>query len=157
MDLEQAVLENLRLLPSEKQQHVLTFIQSLLSPDQETLLKQRIVDELLPILQQIQNFHDGLPSAVYADKLLRTTEAIAVQYPSEPVGQFIQSFYKLLATDNRWCRFTAEFYQRIYDLLVSLTNSKISLQQAIKTLGETSADTDMIQSGNVTDLDLDDE
>jgi hypothetical protein len=65
MNIEQAVIEHLRLLPTDRQRDVLVFIQSLLPFAPETEVKAAILKQIIPPLQRIQNFHDGLPSAVY--------------------------------------------------------------------------------------------
>jgi hypothetical protein len=47
MNIEQAVIEHLRLLPTDKQQDVLVFIQSLLPFDPETEVKAAILKQII--------------------------------------------------------------------------------------------------------------
>ncbi|MGG6269076.1 hypothetical protein ACQ4M3_32915 [Leptolyngbya sp. AN03gr2] len=163
MDIEQAVLENLRSLPSESQSEVLTFIKLLRkrlipsSPSHPTAFEQ-IVETVLLNLQRIQRFHDGLPSAVYAYGLLEATQNILVRFPDEPLAKFLDVLHKVLATDNRWGRYTVEYYQQIYSLLNQLAHqgstSDAAIEAAIQQMEQTSLT--LLQSGIVTDEDLDD-
>jgi phage-related protein len=159
MNLEQTVLENLRLLPSTKQQDVLVFIQSLISPTEKTehRLKQHTVEKVLPALAEIQRFYDGLPSAVYAYGLFEATAGMDDRFPNDPLTPFLTALYSLLTTENQWIKYTAEFYQAVSLLLCDLTEqiflSDSVVQEAIQTLNQLS--TTMIQSGIVTDSESD--
>jgi hypothetical protein len=164
MDIEQAVIENLRSLPSEEQAEVLTFIQSLrrkLSPAsqpmQSTSLTQTTETVLLN-LKRIQHFHDGLPSAVYACGLLETTQDILSRFPNDPLAKFLQALHDILSTENRWGRCTIEYYQLTHSLLTQLTQQPLirdeDVTSAIHTLEQSSLS--MMHSGIVTDADLDD-
>jgi phosphoglycolate phosphatase-like HAD superfamily hydrolase len=161
MNIEQTVLEKLRLLPSTKQQDVLVFIQSLISPAEKTehRLKQHTVEKVLPVLTEIQRFYDGLPSAVYAYGLFEATAAIDDRFPNDPLAPILKSLYSLLTTENQWIKYTAEFYQAVYLLLCDLTEqiflSDTVIQEAIQTLHQLS--TNMIQSGIVTDNEPDED
>jgi hypothetical protein len=163
MDIEQAVLENLRSLPSEGQAEVLTFIKSLqqrFSPTpqstQPTLLMQTAENVLLN-LKRIQRFHDGLPSAVYGCGLLESTQGILARFPNEPLAKFLNALHDLLALENRWGRYTIEYYQLAYSLLAQFIQQQPleeEVASAIHTLEESSLS--MMHSGIVTDADLDD-
>jgi hypothetical protein len=164
MDIEQAVLENLRSLPSESQAEVLTFIKLLRKrlmpparPNQPTPLNQ-ITERVLLNLQQIQRFHDGLPSAVYACGLLEATQNILTQFPHEPLAKFLNTLYDLLSTENRWGRYTVQYYQLAYALLNQLVQQPPLRDEdvipAIQTLQQSSLQ--MMHPGIITDADLDD-
>jgi hypothetical protein len=163
MDIEQAVLENLRSLPFEGQAEVLTFIKSLrqrFSPTpqstQPTLLMQTAENVLLN-LKQIQHFHDGLPSAVYACGLLEATQGIMVRFPNEPLASFLNALHDALALENRWGRYTVEYYQLAYSLLAQLVQQQPieeDVASAIHILDESSLS--LMHSGIATDADLDD-
>jgi hypothetical protein len=163
MDIEQAVLENLRSLPFEGQAEVLTFIKSLrqrFSPTpqltQPTPLMQTAENVLLN-LKRIQRFHDGLPSAVYACGLLESTQGILARFPNEPLAKFLNTLHDLLALENHWGRYTVEYYQLAYSLLAQFVQQQPleeDIASAIHTLEEASLN--MMHSGIVTDDDLDD-
>jgi hypothetical protein len=163
MDIEQAVLENLRSLPSESQSEVLTFIKLLRkrltppSPAHPTAFEQ-IVETVQLNLQRIQRFHDGLPSAVYAYGLLEVTQNILVRFPDEPVAQFLDALHTVLVTDNRWGRYSVEYYQQVYSLLSELTQPEPAPDTAVKAAIQQleQASLTLLQSGIVTDEDLDD-
>jgi hypothetical protein len=164
MDIEQAVIENLRSLPSEEQAEVLTFIQSLRQKlslasqrTQSTSLTQT-TEEVLLNLKRIQHFHDGLPSAVYTCSLLETTQDILSRFPNDPLAKFLQALHDILSTENRWGRYTIEYYQLAHSLLTQLTQQQLIRDEdaasAIHTLEQSSLS--MMHSGIVTDTDLDD-
>lgn len=163
MDIEQAVLENLRSLPSESQSEVLTFIKLLRkrltspSPTHPTAFEQ-IVETVLLNLQRIQRFHDGLPSAVYAYGILEATQNILVQFPDEPLAKFLDALHTALATDNRWGRYAVEYYQQVYSLLEQLAQQEVipnaPVEAAIQQMEQ--AGLTLLQAGVVTDEDLDD-
>jgi hypothetical protein len=137
MDIEQAVLENLRSLPSESQSKVLTFIKLLrkrLTPSAPTrnLSLDQIVETVLLNLQRIQRFHDGLPSAVYACGLLEATQNILVQFPNEPLAKFLGRLHNLLAIENRWGRYTAAYYQLAHSLLNQLVQQNSLRDEAVE-------------------------
>jgi hypothetical protein len=163
MDIEQAVLENLRSLPFEEQVEVLTFIQSLrqrFSPTsqltQPTPLIQTAENVLLN-LKRIQHFHDRLPSAVYACELLEATQGILARFSNEPLARFLNTLHDFLALENRWGRYTVEFYQLAYSLLTQFVQQQPTeedVASAIHILEKSSLS--MMHSGIVTDGDLDD-
>jgi hypothetical protein len=133
MNIEQAVLENLRELPSEEQQEVLTFIKTLqqkpkLEPPALELLRSQIATKLLPDLRHIQWLHDGYPSAVYADSLLRTLQEMFEQAPDDPLTEVLMVLHDAMAFQNRWIDYTPEQYQGAYILLESLIDRQ-SLNQ----------------------------
>ncbi len=144
MNIEQAVLENLRRLPSVKQQDVLTFICSLVPSDltAERPLRQHIVEKVLPALAEIQRFYDGLPSAVYAYHLLEVIESIPTQFPTDALTPFFKTLYQVLTVENRWIRYPVEFYQAVYSLLSDISApsqlSGVEVQPAIQTLEQLS-------------------
>jgi hypothetical protein len=159
MNVEQAVLENLRLLPTAKQRDVLLFVQSLLPSEQATFqaLRLRLIEEVLPLLGKIQRFHDGLPSAVYANRLLRTMHQILELFPDEPLTQFIQFLFKILSTDNHWSQYPTSYYRQVYILLNDLVTrfqlEDEAIQLSIQALDALS--TDMLQSANTIAVELD--
>ena len=140
MNIEQAVLENLRRLPSVKQQDVLTFICSLVPPDltAERPLRQHIIEKVLPALADIQRFYDGLPSAVYAYHLLEVIKSIPTQFSTDTLAPFFQTLYQILTVENRWIRYPVEFYQAVYSLLSDISApsqlTEVEVQKAIQTL-----------------------
>jgi hypothetical protein len=121
MNIEQAVIDNLRLLPTDRQRDVLVFIHSLLPLDTEAQIRAEILEQVIPPLQQIQNFYDGLPSAVYASKLLRATQALADQFSDSALSQVLQAVDQSLSPDQRWGSYTVEYYQTVTQLLSELT------------------------------------
>jgi hypothetical protein len=164
MDIEQAVIENLRSLPSEGQAEVLTFIQSLRQKlslasqqTQSTSLTQT-TEVVLLNLKRIQHFHDGLPSAVYAGGLLETTQDVLSRFPNAPLAKFLRALHDILSTENRWGRYTVEYYQLAHSLLNQLTQQQLirdeDVTSAIHTLERSSLS--MMHSGIVTNADLDD-
>jgi hypothetical protein len=164
MDIEQAVIENLRSLPSEGQAEVLSFIQSLRrklslasQPTQPTSLTQT-AEAVLLNLKRIQHFHDGLPSAVYACGLLETTQDILSRFPNDPLAKVLQALHDILSTENRWGRYTIEYYQLAHSLLTQLIQQQSirdeDVTSAIHALDQSSLT--MMHSGIVTDADLDD-
>jgi hypothetical protein len=158
MNIEQSVIANLRLLPMERQQDVLVYIHSLLRCDSQSDLRMEILEQVLPVLQQIQNFHDGLPSAVYADRLLRSTQALSTQFPDTALGPILQTLHRSLAEENRWGCYTVEYYQTVMQMLTELIDRPTllpsdveSVSQQLEQIGQT-----MIQTGVVTDQELED-
>jgi hypothetical protein len=116
---------------------------------------EQTVETVLLNLQRIQRFHDGLPSAVYAYGLLEATQNSLVQLPDEPLAKFLDALHTVLVTDNRWCRYTVEYYQRVYSLLEQLaqseTASDIVVEAAIQQMEQASLT--LLQSRVVTDED----
>ncbi len=158
MNIEQSVIANLRLLPTERQQDVLVYIHSLLPRDAQSDLRMGIREQVIPALQQIQNFYDGLPSAVYADRLLRSTQELSTQFPDTAFGQILQTLHRSLAEDNRWGCYSVEYYQTVMQMLTELTDRPTlppsdveSVSQQLEQIGQT-----MIQTGVVTDQELED-
>ena len=158
MNIEQAVIENLRLLPRERQQDVLVFIHSLLPFDPEAEIKAEILEQIIPPLQQIQNFHDGLPSAVYASQLLRSIHTLSHQFSESAYGQILQTLNHCLSPNQRWGCYTVRYYQTVTDLLSELidrpripVNDVQSANQTIEKISKA-----MIQSGIVIDQELED-
>ena len=161
MNIEQAVLKNLRELPSQNQQEVLTFIEILqqrLKPDSsaQRSLQTQFADKLLPDLQHIQHFHDGYPSAVYADSLLRTLQNIFDQFPDHPLTAVLMVFHDAMAVQNRWTHYTPDQYQGAHTLLDRLFSypslSQSDVTQAIQALSDLGFNT---MPYEVTDSDLD--
>jgi hypothetical protein len=158
MNLEQAVIDNLRLLPTDRQQDVLLFIHSLLPLEPEAEVKAAVLKQVIPVLQQIQNFHDGLPSAVYASRLLRATQALAHQFADSALGPVLQTLDQSLSPNQRWGSYTVEYYQAITQLLSELTARPTlvtsDIQWAIHQIEQISET--MTQPGIVTDPALED-
>jgi hypothetical protein len=55
--------------------------------DPEAEIKTAILNQIIPPLQRIQNFHDGLPSAVYASRLLRSLQSLSHEFADSAYGQ----------------------------------------------------------------------
>jgi hypothetical protein len=136
MNIEQSVIANLRLLPTERQQDVLVYIHSLLPRDAQSDLRMEILEQVLPALQQIQNFHDGLPSAVYADRLLRSTQALSTQFPDTALGQILKTLHRSLAEENRWGCYTVEYYQTVMQMLTELTDRPTLLPSDVESVSQ---------------------
>jgi hypothetical protein len=143
MNIEQAVMEQLRELPSEDQQEVLTFIKTLQlkvkpEPSAPQTMQARLAERLLPDLRRIQWLHDGHPSAVYADSLLRTIQEIFNQAPDHPLTEFLMVLHDAMAFQNRWVNYSPEQYQGVCTLLENLCNrqflSQDHVNQAIQEL-----------------------
>ena len=157
-NIEQSVIANLRLLPTERQQDVLVYIHSLLPRDAQSVIRAGILEQVIPAFQQIQNFHDGLPSAVYADRLLRSTQALSTQFPNTAFGQILQPLHRSLAEDNRWGCYTVEYYQTVMQILTELTDRLTLLLSDLKPTIDRLEEIcqTMIQTGMVTDQELED-
>jgi hypothetical protein len=140
MDIKQAVLENLELLPSEKQQEVLGFIQSLLPYDlaQQRDLRRPFVKKILLDLDRIQWLRDGLPSAAYAGHLMRTIKAMFKQIPADPLTEVLMALHDAMAYQNHWIQYTAEQYQDASVLIKDLNDrpqlNREDTNQAIQVL-----------------------
>jgi hypothetical protein len=151
LNIEQAVLENLRLLPTDRQNDVLVFIHSLLPFDPEAAIKAAILKQVIPPLQKIQNFHDGLPSAVYASRFLRSIQALAQEFPDSAYGQVLQALDQSLSPGQQWGCYTVEYYQTVVQLLSELVDrpqiSASDVQSAVSTIEQISQT--MTQSGIV--------
>jgi hypothetical protein len=93
-----------------------------MSESTQSEIRMEILEQVIPALQQIQNFHDGLPSAVYADWLLRSTQELSTQFPDTALGQILQTLHHSLAEDNRWGCYTVEYYQTVMQILTELTD-----------------------------------
>jgi hypothetical protein len=91
---------------------------------------------VLPALQQIQNFHDGLPSAVYADRLLRSTQALSTQFPDTALGQILKTLHRSLAEENRWGCYTVEYYQTVMQMLTELTDRPTLLPSDVESVSQ---------------------
>ncbi len=158
MNIEQSVIANLRLLPTERQQDVLVYIHSLLPRDTQPELRRAILEQVIPALQQIQNFHDGLPSAVYADRLLRSTQSLSTQFPNAAFAQILQTLHRSLAEDNRWGCYTVEYYQTVTQMLTELTDRPTLLANEVEAIIDRLEQIrqSMIQTGIVTDQELED-
>jgi len=119
---------------------------------------EQIVETVLLNLQRIQRFHDGLPSAVYAYGLLEPTQNVLAKFPDEPIAKFLAVLYTVLSMDNRWGRYTVEYYQRVYSLLEQLTQqesvSDAVVEVAIQQMEQASLT--LLQSGVVSNEELDD-
>ncbi|QYO67334.1 hypothetical protein [Leptolyngbya sp. 7M] len=121
MNIEQAVLDNLRELPFKNQEEVLAYIKALqqkLKPEAEAqqIHWGQIAEQLLPDLRRMQWLHDGSPSAVYADSLLRTMQNLFDQAPSEPLTEVLMVLHDAMTFQNRWINYTPEQYQFVYVL-----------------------------------------
>ena len=144
MNIEQAVLENLRQLPSENQQEVLTFVRSLRQQlhardSVQATLRVLLAEKILPNLNRIQSLHEGQPSAVYSNRLLRTMREMFDLAPREPLAKVLMVLHNAMAFQNRWIRYTAAQYQGAYDLFNTLADhwpldDKAQAEQAIQTL-----------------------
>ncbi len=158
MNIEKAVIENLRLLPMAIQQDVLVFIHSLRPFDPQAEIKAAILKQVMPPLQNIQNFHDGLPSAVYSSRLLRSIQALAREFPDSACGQVLQKLDQSLSPDQQWGCYTVEYYQAVTQLLFELVSrpciTTTDLQLTICTIEQISQT--MTQPGIVMDQELED-
>jgi hypothetical protein len=156
MNIEQAVIENLRRLPADRQQDVLVFINSLLPFEPEAEIKAAIRQQIIPPLQHIQNFHDGLPSAIYASPLLRSLQTLSQEFTDSAYGKVLQALDQSLSPGQQWGCYTVEYYRTVTHLLSKLVDqpriTTDDVQSAIQTIGQISAT--MTQPGIVTDQDL---
>jgi hypothetical protein len=140
MDIKQAVLENLELLPSEKQQQVLGFIQSLLpcDPAKQQELRRPFLEKILLDLQRLQWFRDGLPSAAYAGHFMQTIKAMFYQIPADPLTEVLMALHDSMAYQNHWVQYTAEQYQNVSILIKDLSDrpqlSREDITQALQSL-----------------------
>jgi hypothetical protein len=106
MDIKQAVLENLELLPSEKQQE----------------LRRPFIEKILLDLQQVQWFRDGLPSAAYAGHLMKTIKAMVQQIPADPLTEVLMALHDAMAHQNHWIQYTVQQYQDAVVLIKDLSD-----------------------------------
>jgi hypothetical protein len=106
MDIKQAVLENLELLLSEKQQE----------------LRRPFIEKILLDLQRIQWFRDGLPSAAYAGHLMKTIKAMFQQIPADPLTEVLMTLHDAMAYRNHWIQYTVEQYQDAVVLIKDLSD-----------------------------------
>ena len=164
MNIEQAVLDNLRELPFKNQEEVLAYIKALQQKLKSEATAQQILwgqfaEKLLSDLRRMQWLHDGLPSAVYAGGLLRTMQNLFDQAPDEPLIEVLIVFHEAMAFQNCWIDYTPEQYQGAYtlfeDLIKRSSLSQEDVSQAIQELGRLGFDT-MPYEVVVTDMDLDD-
>jgi hypothetical protein len=158
MNIEQAVIENLRLLPTDRQNDVLVYIHSLLPFDPEAEIRAAILKQVIPPLQKVQNFHDGLPSAVYASRFLRSIQALVQEFPDSAYGQVLQALDQSLSPGQQWGCYTVKYYQTVVQLLSELVDrpriTATDVQSAIGTIEKISQT--MTQPGIVTDQELED-
>jgi len=140
MTLEQAVLENLRRLPREKQQEVLAFVRALqqsASPALRTI-QASLTEQILPNLQRLKNFCGEPAAAVYANSLLRELRTTRQQFPFHPFIEICSALHDALAFQHRWTDYTAAQYQGAYELLATLSNQdpldETRVEDAIATL-----------------------
>jgi hypothetical protein len=96
------------------------FIHSLLPSDRDAEVKAAILQQIIPALRQIQNFHDGLPSTIYASRLLRATQALAHQFADSALCPVLQTLDQSLSLNQRWGTYTAEYYQTLTQSLSEL-------------------------------------
>ena len=82
--------------------------------------KGRRAQKLLSDLRRMQWLHDGLPSAVYANGLLRTMQNLFDQAPDESLIEVLMVFHDAMAFQNRWIDYTPEQYQGAYTLCENL-------------------------------------
>jgi hypothetical protein len=133
-------------------------IQSLLPFDPETEIKAAILQQIIPPLQRIQNFHDGLPSAVYASRLMRSLQTLSHEFADSAYGQVLQALDQSLSPDQQWGCYTVEYYQTVAQLLSELIDRPhihaSDVQSAIGTIEQISQT--MTQPGIVTDQELED-
>jgi hypothetical protein len=106
MDIKQAVLENLELLLSEKQQE----------------LRRPFIEKILLDLQRIQWFRDGLPSAAYAGHLMKTIKAMFQQIPADPLTEVLMALHDAMAHQNHWIQYTVQQYQDAVVLIKDLSD-----------------------------------
>jgi hypothetical protein len=162
MDIKQAVLENLELLPSEKQQEVLGFIQSLLphDPAKQKDLRLPFVEQILIDLDRIQWLRDGLPSAAYAGHLMRTIKAMFKQIPADPLTEVLMALHDAMAYQNHWIQYTAEQYQNASGLIQDLSDrpqlTRQDTTQALQVLEELGFNTLPYEITIISDTDEDD-
>lgn len=124
MTVEQDVIETLRILPLEKQQEVLRFVQSL-QPSSLTVqknLRLGFAEKILPDLQRIHRDRDEPPSPVYADSLIRTMREMRDRSPEDPFTQIVMALHNAMAFENRWVTYDGEQYLGAYTLLESLVD-----------------------------------
>jgi hypothetical protein len=130
------------VLSTDQQKAVLMFIHSLLPPDPEAEIRAAILNQLIPALQKIQAFHDGLPSAVYAGSLLRSAQALSHQYADSALGQILQKMDQSLSLNQRWGGYTVEYYQTLIKILFELIDrpslTAPEIQAAIKRIEQIS-------------------
>jgi hypothetical protein len=166
MNIEQAVLENLRVLPSADQQEVLTFIKTLQQKPKSEVsgpqsLRSQIAQKLLPDLQRIQWLHDGYPSAVYADSLLRTMQEMFEQAPDDRLTEVLMVLHDAMAFQNRWIDYLPEQYKGAYTLLESLVDrqslNQVDVSQAIQELNRLGFNTLPYEGMVSTEPNLDDD
>jgi hypothetical protein len=110
--------------------------------DPEARIKAAILKQVIPPLQRIQNFHDGLPSAVYASRFLRSIQALAQEFPDSACGQVLQALDQSLSPDQQWGCYTVEYYQTVVQLLSELVDRPSvtvrQVQSAIRTIEQIS-------------------
>jgi hypothetical protein len=143
MNLEQTVLSALRTLPSQKQEEVLVFIQSLqheLKPDPavQQIVQQYFVSKILSDLQRIHQDPDEPPSPVYADSLIRTIREVRDIAPSALLVKVLLTLHDAMAFQNRWVTYTEAQYNAAYSLLKDLADlqslSHEDVQEATRSL-----------------------
>ena len=123
MGIEQAVISNLRVLPREQQQQVLSFIQSLQQTDAPALhaLSIAIAEKILPSLQRIQDCWGEPTAVIYADNLLQDIRTLRKQFPFSPLVEILSALHDAMAFQNRWVDYTATQYRSVCDLLLDLS------------------------------------
>jgi hypothetical protein len=150
MNLEQTVLSALRTLPSQKQEEVLVFIQSLqheLKPDPavQQIVRQHFMSKILPDLKRIHQNPDEPPSPVYADSLIRTIREVRDLAPSAPLTKVLLALHDAMAFQNRWVTYTEAQYKAAYSLLKDLADlpslSNEEVQKATRSLEDIGFDT----------------
>jgi hypothetical protein len=133
-------------------------IPSLLPFDPETEIKAAILQQIIPPLQRIQNFHDGLPSAVYASRLMRSLQALSHEFADSACGQVLQALDQSLSPEQQWGCYTVEYYQTVAQLLSELIDRPhiraSDVQSAISTIEQISQT--MTHPGIVTNQELED-
>jgi hypothetical protein len=150
MNLEQTVLSALQTLPSQKQEEVLVFIQSLqheLKPDPavQQIVQQHFLSKILPALQRIHQDPDEPPSPVYTDSLIRTIREVRNLAPSDPLTKVLLALHDAMAFQNRWVTYTEAQYNAAYSLLKDLADlpslSNEEVQKATRSLENIGFDT----------------
>jgi hypothetical protein len=145
MNIEQAVLDNLRELPPKNQKEVLTYIKALqqrlkLEAEAERIQWGQVAEQLLLDLRRMQWLHDGSPSAVYADSLLQSMQNLFDQTPDEPLTEVLMVLHDAMTFQNRWIDYTPKQYQGAYTLFEDLFKrsplNQEDVSQAIQELGQ---------------------
>lgn len=163
MSVEQDVIQTLRVLPPEKQQEVLRFVQSL---QPQTALSQKklrlsFAEKLLPDLQRIHRDRTEPPSPVYADSLIRTMRDLRDRIPNDPFTQIVMALHNAMAFENRWVIYNGDQYLGAATLLQNLVHQDNlqpeDVQNAILALNRLGFETMPFRINHNLDADPEDE